>query len=73
MVFGEPFGSPLGTLTGVRSQKIRFCLVRLPCFRSFTAKGAFLDVFGGIFGSILTTLTQGSRYSCDLCAGVSII
>ena len=71
-IFGKHFGSPLATLTRGRSQKIRFCLLRLPCFRLFNAKGVFFDVFGGISGSILNTLTRSSRYSCDLCAGVSI-
>ena len=71
-VFGQHFGCALATLTGVRSQKIRFCLLRLPCFRLFNAKGVFFDVFGGISGSILNTLTRSSRYSCVLCAGVSI-
>ena len=58
-VFGEPFGCLLGTLAGVRSQKIRFCVLRLRCFRLFSAKGAFLEVSRGIFGSILLTLTRG--------------
>ena len=71
-VFGEPFGCPLATLTGGRRQKIRFCLRRLPCFRLFSAKGAFLDVSGDIFGSILITLTGVSGYSFHLCAGGSI-
>ena len=56
-------------LTGVHSQEIRFYLPRRHCFGLFCATGTFLDVFGGIFGSILTTLTEGSRCSRDLCAG----
>ena len=71
-VLGDHFGSPLATLTGGRSQIIWFCVLRLLCFELLRAKGAFLDLFGGISGSILTNVTRGSRYLCDLCVGVSI-
>ena len=56
-------------LTGGHSQEIRFYLPRRHCFGLFCATGAFLAVLGNIFGSILTTLTEGSRCSRDLCAG----
>ena len=69
---GEAFGCPLAILTGGRNQKLWFSLLRLSCFQLFNAKKAFFDVFGGKFGSILITLTGGSRYICELSAGVSI-
>ena len=69
---GEAFGCPLAILTGVRTQKLWFSLLRLSCFQLFNAKEAFFHVFGGKFGSILITLTGGSRYICELSAGVSI-
>ena len=56
-------------LTGVRRQEIRFYLHLALCVGLVCATGAFFDVFGCIFGSILTTLTEGSRCSRDLCEG----
>ena len=70
---GMPFRTLLGTLfgmlTGVHGQEIRFCLPHLLYFGLFCGIGIIFDVFGCIFGSILITLTEGSRCVRDLCAG----
>ena len=72
----DDFWSPLGTLTWVRTQKIRVCLVRMVCFRLLHAKAASLassehvleifwvasDHFDGRF----------KEFSCDHWAGASI-
>ena len=55
----DPFGYPFWYGTGGRRQKIRFYLLRPPCSGLFCATGIFLDGFGIIFGTILTTLTDG--------------
>ena len=68
----KPFVSPLSTLIGVHSQKIRFCLVRLACLGLFHAKATFLGFLGDVLGRLLTIVTGVSRCSCDLCAGVSL-
>ena len=69
MPFRTLLGTLFGMLTGVLGQEIRFYLHLTPCFGFVCATSASLDVFGGIFGSILTTLTEGSRCSRDLFAG----
>ena len=52
-------GTLFGMLTGGRRQKIRFYFHLPHCFWIVCANGTFLDVFERIFGSTLTTLTQG--------------
>ena len=51
---------------GVPVSKICVCLLHFPCFPLFNANNAFSDVRGNIFGFVLTTFTEGSRYSCHL-------
>ena len=69
MPFRTLLGTLFGMLTGVHGQEIRFCLPRLLYFGLFCGIGIIFDVFGCIFGSILITLTEGSRCLRDLCAG----